>query len=307
MSETPVAAVEPWTTARLLRWTTEFLAKAGVDEPRLSAELLLAHALGWAKIDLYTRFNEVPGEDQRRAFRELVRRAAAHEPIAYLIGRKEFYSLAFEVTPDVLIPRPETETLVERVVLHGRQRPGDGPRFLDLGTGSGCVAIAILSQLPEARAVGSDVSEAALQIARRNAERHRVLDRLELIEADGLRIPAEAIPPGGFDLIVSNPPYVADEQCESLPENVRRYEPAQALFAGPDGLRFYRLLHDDGPVLLQPGGSIFVEIGAGLAPAVREVFDGHGAFTHAGTWRDPTDPHDRVMRFIRTGNGSGDR
>jgi len=307
MSETPVAAVEPWTTARLLRWTTEFLAKAGVDEPRLSAELLLAHALGWAKIDLYTRFNEVPGEDQRGTFRELVRRAAAQEPIAYLTGRKEFYSLAFEVTPDVLIPRPETETLVERVVLHGRQRPGDGLRFLDLGTGSGCVAVAILSQLPGARAVGSDVSAAALHVARRNAERHRVSDRLELIEADGLRIPAECVPTGGFDVIVSNPPYVADGQRDRLPENVRRFEPAQALFAGPDGLRFYRLLHDAGPALLQPGGSVFVEIGAGMAPGVREVFNGDGAFAHTGTWRDPADPHDRVMQFVWTGNGNGDR
>ena len=279
-----------------MTWTAGYLAKAGLDDPRLSSELLLAHALSCRKIELYTRFDQVPGDEQRAAFRELVLRAAGHEPIAYLVGFKEFYSLAFEVTPDVLIPRPETEALVDRMIACCRGC-GNPANFVDVGTGSGCVAVAVLSQVDSARAVATEVSPAALAVAGRNAERHGVTDRLTLIEADRLDVPAELVPEGGFDLIVSNPPYIAEGDLAQLPANVRDYEPRIALAADADGLGFYRTFAESGPRLLRPGGSVLVEIAAGMGPAVIEVFAAAGRFEHIGTWRDPADPHDRVMQF----------
>jgi len=290
---------EAWTVARLLAWTSEYLAQAQVDEPRLSTELLLAHALGWAKIDLYARFDHVPAETQRTAFRELIRQAAEHQPIAYLIGRKEFYSLSFEVTPDVLIPRPETETLVERVIDHCRAGAAPEVNFLDLGTGSGCIAVAVLSQVPTARAVASDVSPAALAVARGNADRHGVSDRLACVEADALALPSECVPEGGFDLIASNPPYIADEDLPALPDSVRRFEPRIALTAGPDGLAFYRVLQGSAAEILKPGGSLFVEIGAGAAGEVRRILESENRFRHTGTWRDHIEGHERTLQFVR--------
>ncbi len=297
MANVESTVVDGWTTARLLRWTTDFLTRAGVDSPRLSAELLLAHALGCAKIDLYARFDREPADAQRSVFRDLVRRAAEHEPVAYLVGYKEFYSLHFQVTPDVLIPRPETETLVDRAIAWCRHAQRPDTRVLDLGTGSGCIAIALLAQLRELRVVASDISTAALGLARKNGETHKVLDRLTLVEADRLVLPAECVPPGRFDLIVSNPPYIADSEMHLLDRNVRDYEPPIALSAGPDGLTFYKALHDDGPGVLRCGGSVLVEIGAGMGAAVREVMTAGGVFAHAGTWRDAADPHERVMQF----------
>ncbi|MHC4234055.1 MAG: peptide chain release factor N(5)-glutamine methyltransferase [Planctomycetota bacterium] len=290
-------AADQWTIGQLLAWTSQYLAEAGVDEPRLSAELLLAHALEWTKIELYTRFDHMPGSAERAAFRELVYAAAQHQPIAYLTGQKEFYSLAFEVTQDVLIPRPETEALVEQTIAYCCKAQTAPVHFLDLGTGSGCIAIAVLSQVGTARAVGSDISEAALAVARRNAQRHQVADRLTLVQADGLHLPHDVMLAGAFDLIVSNPPYVAQDDLETLPENVRRHEPLVALSAGQDGLAFYRVLHDDGPRVLKAGASVLVEIAAGMADAVRQLMLTDGVFEHAGTWRDPSDPHDRVMQF----------
>ncbi len=290
-------ATDAWTIGRLLRWTTDHLSRAGVDGPRLSAELLLAHALGCAKIELYTRFDEEPENKQRAAFRDLVQRAADHQPIAYLVGYKEFYSLDFEVTPDVLVPRPETEALVERAIAWCRAAALPEVHLLDMGTGSGCIAIAVLSQVPQVRAVGSDLSAAALVVAERNARRHNVVDRLTLVEADRLALPDRCIPAGGFDLIVSNPPYVAEGDLDILPRNVRDYEPHVALSAGTDGLTFYATLHDVGPSMLKPGGAVLVEICVGQGEAVRQVMEAGGAFKHAGTWRDPADPHDRVMQF----------
>jgi release factor glutamine methyltransferase len=295
-----------WTIGRLLRWTTDYLARSEVEEPRLAAELLLAHALNCPKIELYTRFDNVPDEPTRATLRTLVRRAAEHAPIAYLIGHKEFYSLGFEVTPAVLIPRPETETLVDRAIDHCRSLGEREVRFVDVGTGSGCIAVAVLSQVPRAVGVGTDISADALQVARRNAERHQVADRLTLLQIDGLDLPPAAVPAGGFDVLVSNPPYVADAQFKSLPRNVREHEPRAALSAGPggvdgadgaDGLAFYRLFAARASEILAPGGSILVEIGYDQREAVVGVFARAGRYSHVGTWRDPGGQHERVVQF----------
>ena len=169
MKTDPDASETSWTNGRLLTWTTEYLTRHEVDEARLCAELLLAHAAGCRRIDLYARFGDVPASDVRDRFRELVRRAARHEPPAYLTGEKEFFSLAFEVGSGVLIPRPETETLVEAVVDHYGAKGLLNPRFLDVGTGSGCIAVAVLKQIPDASGWATDVCDVALRFARRNA------------------------------------------------------------------------------------------------------------------------------------------
>lgn len=290
----------PWTVARLLAWTRGHLEEKEVAEPRLSAELLLAHALDCRRIELYTHGEQIPSPDQLTTFRDLVRRSATHEPIAYLTGSKEFFSLAFEVTPDVLIPRPETETLVERVLAHCTERDRPDATLLDLGTGSGCVAVAILVNCPGVQMVASDISEAALAVARRNAETHGVLDRMRFVAAPGLDLPPEVVPAGGFDVIVSNPPYVGEAEMATLPANVRDHEPRVALTEGADGLSVYRILAEAGPAALKPGGAVFVEIGCGMARAVCEVFAAGGQLEHVGTWRGGSDPHDRVLGFCRT-------
>jgi len=287
-----------WSIGRLLTWTTEYLGRAGLEEPRLCTELLLAHALGCRKIELYTRFEQIPPDSQRTAFRELVRRAAARAPIAYLVGHKEFYSLDFEVSPAVLIPRPETELLVDKVVEHCRGL-GDRPvRLFDMGTGSGCIAVAILSRLPQATAVASDVCPEALALARRNAERHGLAGRLAFIEADGLRLPADIRNGGGFDVLVSNPPYVAEGEWSSLPPEVREHEPRAALDGGEDGLAFYRRIAAEGHEVLAPGGSIWLELGDGLRDAVNALFCGTGRYEAGGCWREAGHHQDRVVQFV---------
>ena len=286
-----------WTIGRLLSWTTEHLTSHEVDEPRLCAEVLLAHAAGWRRIDVYARFEEVPQPPIVDRFRSMVRRAAKHEPVAYLVGNKEFFSLSFAVGPGVLIPRPETETLMEAVIDHCRAADLKSPRFLDMGTGCGCIAIAVLKQLPEACACGTDNAPEALAFAQTNAERHEVTDRLTLHLADGLALPADVVSESGFDLIASNPPYVPRDEVEKLGANVRDYEPVDALTDNADGLTFYRRLATDAPGLLKAGGAVFVEVGAGQAPAVVEVF-ADTAFTHRGTRRDRVGGHDRVLWFI---------
>ncbi len=292
---------ETWTIGRLLQWTTGWLTRHGIDQPRLAAELLIAHAFGCRKIELYTRFDVAASPDQLAALRALVQKAAEHAPVACLIGRKEFYSLEFEVTPDVLIPRPETETLVQKTIDLCRARPDTPARILDLGTGSGCIAISIARYVPTAAVTAADISAAAIDVARRNAERHGLAARIRFCMADWLDLAAEDVPPGGFDLIVSNPPYIAAAECDTLPRNVRDYEPRIALDGGADGLAFYRRLATGYEGRLRYGGEILVEVGAGQRDAVVGIFTAQGRFVHAGTYRDPTDPHDRVIHLRHQG------
>ena len=283
----------------MLQWTQSHFASCGVDQPKLSAEVLLAHCLGCRKIDLYsTRFEHKPNEAARAAIRDMIRQASQHRPIAYLVGKKEFYSLEFEVTPDVLIPRPETEKLVEQTLDVARSRCGGGRLdFLDMGTGSGCVGVAVCHQYAEAYCLASDISEAALAVAGRNAQRLGVAGRFRTVAADALALPPGAVPAGGFDLIVSNPPYVAEDELDRLDANVREYEPRLALSAGPDGLVFYRKMAADAGGLLKDSGALLCEIGYDQHDAVAEIFAASGRFEHIGSYRDSVDPHHRVLEF----------
>lgn len=297
MSSRPATNETEWTIGRLVSWTTDYFSEHGVDDPRLSCEVLLAHACRCRRIDLYTRFDQVLDQQLRKKFRELVKRAAAHEPIAYLVGEKEFFSLPLTVTRDVLIPRSETETLVECVIDHCSKAGLTQPRLLDLGTGSGCVAIAVLKHIGGASVVATDVSKEALDVARINAERHGVLDRMTLVEADCLALPEEVEPEGGFDVLMSNPPYVAPDEMERLDVTVRCFEPRAALTDEKDGLSFYRSIAADGPGLLAAGGVVILEVADGQGPAVKELLEASGRFAHRGTKRDRVVGQERVFVF----------
>lgn len=284
-----------WTIGKLLHWSCDYFKRNNLEDARLSAEVLLAYVTGLRRIDVYARFEQAPADDVLSKYRDLVRRAAAHEPIAYLVGEKEFYSLPFKVTRDVLIPRPETETLVEAVVDHCNTNALSQPRILDLGTGSGCLAISILKQLPQATAIATDVSPAALEIARENAQRHNLLERIDFLQADRLKL--EGVPSHSIDVLVSNPPYVPVATWPTLKQNVREYEPRLAVTDDADGLTFYRMMASDAGRFLAPKGAVFVEIGDDCLAAVKDAFCGAGQWRFGGARRDRCTGRERVMIF----------
>jgi release factor glutamine methyltransferase len=246
------------------------LAAAGIAAPRAEAWLLLAAASGLPRGALMAGALERLTAAQEARLEVMARRRAAREPLAYILGEKEFWSLPFAVAPAVLIPRPESETLVEAALARVRERSA-ALRILDLGTGSGCLLLALLSELPQASGLGVDLSAAALEIAGRNAERLALAGRAEFVRGSW-----GAALAGGFDLIVSNPPYVAAGEFAGLAPEVRAYEPALALAAGPDGLAAYRALAPDCARLLAPGGSLCLEIGQGQGNRVAEILQQHG-------------------------------
>ena len=266
----PPPADAEWTVGRLLTWTTAWLGRQGSESPRLDAEVLLAHVRGCPRIALYTAFGTPVAEVERAAFRELVKRRAGGEPVAYLVGSREFFSLPLDVTAAVLVPRPETEGLVVRALdlCRSREEPAAPVRIADVGTGSGAIAVAIATQLPGARVVATDLSPAALDVARRNVERHGVGSRVELVECDLLDDPRVA---GPFDLVVSNPPYVREDEFAALPRDVRLHEPRGALVAGPTGVEIIGRLVSAAAARLVPGGWLLVEIGPGVKAAAEAV------------------------------------
>jgi release factor glutamine methyltransferase len=258
-----------WTIRSTLAAAADLLAKRGVEDARLEAELLLAFALGRRRIDLFLDHDRPLGEPERARFREVLRRRAARVPLAYITGEKEFFSLPLAVTPDVLIPRPETELLVEAALEHVRRHEERPTAIADVGTGSGAIAIAIATLGAErvARVVATDASEAALAVAARNVARHGLSGRMELRRGD-LLAPLEEDAP--FDAIVSNPPYVALRDRATLAPEVLA-EPSAALFSGEDGLDAIRAIARGAPRLLAPGGLLAIEVGAGQAAAARAL------------------------------------
>ncbi|MCA1906596.1 MAG: peptide chain release factor N(5)-glutamine methyltransferase [Desulfarculus sp.] len=257
----------PWTIGRLVAWAAEYLAKHGADAPRLCGELLLARVLGLKRIDLYLRFEQPLTPEELAAFKALILRRRGREPLAYILGHKEFYGLDFKVGPGVLIPRPETEHLVEEAL--ARLKDQTAPRVLDLCTGSGAVPLAILAHHPDATAVGVDISPAALNYARHNAAALGLADRVIWREGDLW----DAVAPDGgfFELITANPPYVARHEYRDLPPEVRDYEPKQALLAGDDGLDLIRAIIAGAGAFLRPLGWLLIEIGAGQAARALEL------------------------------------
>jgi release factor glutamine methyltransferase len=251
---------ERWTVLKAVQWTAAYLGRKSVDQPRASAELLLAHVLGMERIQLYLNFDRPLSPHELAAYRELIRRRAAREPTQYITGKQEFWSLEFEVTPDVLIPRPETELLVEKALELLR---GSSKRALDLGTGSGAIAIALAHECQDIRVFATDNSCTALLVARRNASRHHVSARITLVATDLFGGFSSSGPL--FDVIISNPPYIGEQEFPQLAPEITQYEPNTALVAGPHGLAIIRRIIKEAPGYLKAGGSLLVEIGAGQA------------------------------------------
>lgn len=275
---------EAWTVGRLLQWTTEYLSRQGSDTARLDAEVLLAEALGCRRIELYTAYDKVPADEARTAFRELVRRRAEGTPVAYLVGRREFYSLSFHVTRQVLIPRPETEFLVVALIDLARKRTGQQQiTICDVGTGCGIIAVCAAKHLPNCRVTAVDISPAALEVARRNAAAHGVQSRIELIQSDLFAaVPAEQ----RFDFVASNPPYVSKAEMETLSPEVRQFEPRTALLAGEQGTEVIQSLLPQTAERLNSGGHLLMEINPALHDAVRTLIQSDGRFQLGATIKD---------------------
>lgn len=274
-------------------WVTEYLTDKGVDSPRLSAELLLCHAVGLTRIELYTQFDTPVPQRQLDQLHDLVKRAGLQEPVAYLTGRTEFYSIDLDITSDCLIPRPETELLVQRAIEFLRTRMG--MQFVcDLCTGSGCIAVAVAKNFSDARVIATDISAGALEIAAGNVAKHQLHERVELLQGDLFEPLVRQLDVDAFDLILCNPPYVSSAEYETLAKNVRDYEPKSALLAGTEGLDIYRRLIDKVDEFLKPGAALMLEIGHAQGPAVRELLEETEAFAEIKIEKDRHD-NDRVV------------
>ncbi len=291
-----MAQGETWTIGRLLGWTADYLKQHGSHSPRLDAEVLLANAAACQRIELYTRFEQPADDDLRACFRDLVRRRSEGMPVAYLVGRREFYSLPFRVTPDVLIPRPETEFLVIALLdrIRGRGAAGN-VRVADVGTGSGVVGICAAKYSPQARITAIDSSPAALEVARGNAADLGVAERLDFVQSDLFAaVPAEL----RFDFVASNPPYVSDSEYESLDRDVKQFEPRLALIAGPQGTSVIERLVPQAADRLEAGGSLLLEISPMLEDTVRRLIAADGRFAVEATIKDLAG-HARVIAARR--------
>ncbi|MGD8833869.1 MAG: peptide chain release factor N(5)-glutamine methyltransferase [Desulfobacteraceae bacterium] len=281
----------PWTILKTLQWTADFFGKHRIANPRSDAEILLAHALACERIDLYLHHDQPLQEQELGRFKALIRRRAQTEPVAYIIGAKEFWSLDFTVTPDVLIPRPETEVLVEAALrscavekeLH----------VLELGTGSGIISVALARECAGWRFLATDISHKAIEIARGNALRHLDEDRIEFVVGhwfDPISIKS------CFDLVISNPPYVVRDDIATLEPDVYRYEPTLALDGGPDGLVSEALIINTASSYLRPGGNLLLEIGYDQGPAVEAIGQACGDFDQIVIEKDYSG-HDRTVRM----------
>jgi release factor glutamine methyltransferase len=277
-----------WTIGELLEWTAKFFAQKGGEFPRLDAEVLLAHALGCKRIELYTRYTEDAAPEVRQRYRELVGNRIEGCPVAYLVGRKEFFSLELEVTPAVLIPRPSSEHVVMECLRLAKDQAE--PAVLDIGTGSGNLAVAIACHHKGAKVTAVDRNPEALAVARRNAEKCRVADRVEFLQGD-LFGPAAG---RQFDYIVSNPPYIPHDEIAKLEPGVRDYEPHHALDGGADGFAVFDRLAAEAGRHLKPDGHLIVEIGAPQEERARHKLQSQPGFELLPTVQDYAG-HPRVL------------
>ena len=265
-SDRPERASTPLNIREALRRGSRMLAEAGSEEATLEAELLLAHALNTGRTHIYQRLRDELTPQAESAFDALLQRRLAHEPTAYILGHKEFYGLEFEVTPDAIIPRSETETLVELVLDCARSASAREMRIADIGVGCGAIAVALAVNLSEADIIATDISPLALALARRNAQRHTVADRIRFLEGDLLE-PLDA----PVDVIAANLPYVRSGDLEAGPPEINEHEPRLGLDGGPDGLRLIERMLRDAPPHLKPGGALFAEIGEDQGDGARKL------------------------------------
>jgi release factor glutamine methyltransferase len=268
-----------WTILRLLSWTSEYFASHDIENPRADAEILLAHSLGLRRIDLYVQHDKPLTSEELTLFRGMVRRRGRREPVAYITGEKEFWSLPLKVTPEVLIPRPETECLVEAALeILSKDKTARAGRVLDLGTGSGAIVLSLATERPHDVLVAVERSPAALAIARENAGRHGLASRIRFLKGDWF----DPLDQGEtFDLIVSNPPYVRRDDIGNLQPEVSRFEPVPALDGGPDGAECLAQIIQTAPRYLRPSGSLLMEMGYDQAALLE------GVARKAGCYEEP--------------------
>jgi len=295
--ETAIAQEIPFSIRGALLWGVQVLRQAGLENSRLDAEVLLRHTLDMEKEQLYMNGDSPISAGQEAKFRELLLRRSRREPVVYITGHKEFWSLDFFVTPAVLIPRPETELLVEVALQYARQFASrSSVKVLDIGTGSGAISVCLAKEQPTAAIVAVDISPVALDVARVNARRHGVVDRIRFLPRD-LFAPVNAVAET-FDLIVSNPPYIRSGELPRLAPDIHRWEPTIALDGGPDGFDTYRRIIEEGHKYLVTGGSIVLEIGADMAPDVADLFSRTGCYGLASVYQDYAGK-DRVIAAVK--------
>ena len=286
-----------WRVVDLLDWTVGYFQQHGIPNPRLDAEVLLGHLLEKTRLQLYLHFEMPVFQEHLTPFRELIKKRIAHTPVSYLTNRKEFMSLDFYVDERVLIPRPETEQLVETILTTKTETP---QRLLELGTGSGVIATSLALQQPEWEIVATDISEPALTVAQKNAETHACTEQIKFLSGD-LFEPIEAINTNGntrFDWIVCNPPYVKNTERDTLSPDVRDYEPEIALFAGDDGLVVIRRLIAEAPKHLAPGGKLTFEIGETQADSVRSLIDAESTYCTYELFKDYAEKERIVLASV---------
>jgi release factor glutamine methyltransferase len=282
-TQTVISTIKPHTVRGALLDATQFLQAAGIDSARLDAEVLMCHALGFDKPELYLSFDEQLDDGVKYQFDIFLMRRSRREPLAYITGCREFWSLNFRVTPDVLIPRPETERLVEIALDCAGAFDRDVPlRILDIGTGSGAIAVSLAKELPRAQVWATDVSLPALEVARHNAAHHGVAQRIQFAGSDLF----DSVGKGEFHLIVSNPPYVGRGELATLAPEVSQWEPRSAWDGGSDGLDYYRAIITEGFRHLLPGGALIMEIGTDLGRPVAQLLRNAGNYTAAKIYQD---------------------
>ena len=294
MPETPE---QTWNIKQLLDWTTDFFSKSTIGNARLEAEVLLAEALDCQRIELYTRFDEQPPAEQLTEFRAWVKRRAAGEPVAYLAGHREFYSLRFQVDSNVLIPRPETEHLVVAAVEFTKSLTCDPIRIIDVGTGSGCIAVTLATLIENCKIAATDISEPALEIAKSNATNHGVDSKIHFFTGDLL----DALPAGSkpVHLIVSNPPYIGEREISTVDDQVKNHEPDIALFSGPDGTEIIQRLVDDAAQLLLPNGALMFETSPIIMDRCVNFVKNNPAYSGVRVIKDYSG-HDRMVVATKT-------
>ncbi len=266
-----------WTVIDIIKWGTGYLAEKGFDEARLTVELLLGETLGVKRFDLYVKHDQPLKKSELDKFKVLLKRRLSHEPVQYILGKTNFYSIEIKVDKRALIPRPETEILAEAVIEHCRTflSQKDVVRVLDVGTGSGCLAIAVAKFVKNSSVVAIDKSAAAIELAKENARGTGTEEKITFVQSDFLKLESNVFETG-FDVIISNPPYIPESELASLAQDIRDFEPVDALSDGRDGMIFFRRISEAAPRLLRDGGWVFVETADGQAKEVARIFSENG-------------------------------
>ena len=289
--------MEQWTIKKLLDWMVGYFEGKAIDSPRLSAEMLISFVLKMQRIELYTYFDKTVAKTDLQKMRQLVKRCAEYEPLQYLTGRCEFYSMTMKVNRDCLIPRPETELLVERAIEFLRKR--NGKQYIcDLCTGSGCVAAAIAKNFENAKIIATDISDKALSVAAENVAEFNLQKKVELLCGDLFEPVISQLDVSRFDLITANPPYVSRSEMEKLENNVRKYEPPVALHGGVDGLDIYRRIIAEVDVCLKSGAALMMEIGYAQGQSIKKMLEEINIFSEIKIEKDLNN-NDRIVTAIK--------